>query len=127
MRAIVLTSFLMATSVSTGFSTIPVVDYSAIAHSIYAHAQDYLKEIESTLNQYTMIENQNSQIVNQVTQIAHQVTALERFGSPSYYVNLLHLDQFTSTASSLSQGVGQTIGQFRQTADGVMALGYTPN
>jgi hypothetical protein len=120
MRLIFLTLFLTAALVSPGGATIPVVDYSSILHNLVAQVRNYAQYLQQTENEFMMLENQTTQIVN-------QVTALRRFGDPSYYVGLLHLEDFTATASNLSQGVGQTLGQFRQTADGVMALGYTAN
>jgi Mg2+ and Co2+ transporter CorA len=120
MRLIFLTLFLTAALVSPGGATIPVVDYSSIFHNIVAEVRNYAQYIQQT-------ENGLLQIENQVTMITNQVTSLRRFGDPQFYVNLLNLSAFTATASNLSQGVGQTLGQFRQTANGVMALGYTAN
>ena len=62
-----------------------------------------------------------------MTQIENQVIALERFGNPQYYVNLLGLSSFMATASVLTSGVGQTISGYRQAANGALALGYTAN
>jgi hypothetical protein len=99
-------------------ATLPVVDYSSIIHNIYSQVVNYIQYLEHTANQITQIENQ-------ITQIENQVIALERFGNPQYYVNLLHLDQFMASASVLTNGVGNTIAQYRQAANGVLALGYT--
>jgi chromosome segregation ATPase len=101
-------------------ATMSVIDISSIAHNLSAQIANYVQYVEHTLNQLTQIENQTTQITNQVTQ-------LRRFGDPNYYVNVLGLDSFMSTATTLTSGVGSTIAEYRQAANGVMALQYTGN
>ena len=99
-------------------ATLPVIDYSAISHSIVAQVENYAQYIRQTLQQVTMV-------ANQVTQISNQVQQLTRLGSPSYYVNMLGLGDFTASVSQLQGGLGQTIQQYRGLANGASALSYT--
>jgi phage shock protein A len=86
-----------------------------------------INEVKNYVQYLTQTANQVTQITNQVTQIENQIIALERFGNPQYYVNMLGLSSFMATASVLTSGIGQTISGYRQAANGVLALGYTAN
>src|SRR5260370_18534221 len=86
-----------------------------------------INEVKNYAQQVSQTANQVKQITNQVTQIENQVIALERFGNPQYYVNMLGFSWFMATASVVTSGVGQTISGYRQAANGVLALGYTGN
>ncbi len=86
-----------------------------------------VNEVKNYAQYLTQTANQVTQITNQVTQIENQVIALERFGNPQYYVNMLGLSSFMATASVLTSGIGQTLSSYRQAANGVAALGYTAN
>ena len=97
-----------------------VEDIPNLSTNIVNEVKNYVQYLSQTANQVT-------QITNQVTQIENQVIALERFGNPQYYVNLLGLSSFMATASVLTSGVGQTISAYRQGASGLTALGYTAN
>jgi phage shock protein A len=97
-----------------------VEDIPNLTNNAINEAKNYAQQVSQTANQVT-------QITNQVTQIENQVIALERFGNPQYYVNMLGLSSFMATASVLTSGVGQTISGYRQAANGVLALGYTGN
>ncbi len=97
-----------------------VEDIPNLSTNIVNEVKNYVQYLSQTANQVT-------QITNQVTQIENQVIALERFGNPQYYVNLLGLSSFMATASVLTSGIGQTLSSYRQAANGVTALGYTAN
>jgi hypothetical protein len=101
-------------------ATIAVIDYTSILNNITAEAKNYLQYVTEVENSYQQIENQYTQIIGMYDQ-------LRRFGDPAYYINLLNLNSFTSSASSLSGGIGHTVSQIEQTANGVAALGYTAN
>ena len=88
-----------------------VEDIPNLSTNIVNEVKNYAQYLSQTANQVT-------QITNQVTQIENQVIALERFGNPQYYVNLLGLSSFMATASVLTSGVGQTISAYRQAANG---------
>ena len=97
-----------------------VEDIPALTHNAINEVKNYAQYVEQTANQVT-------QITNQLTGLEYQIVQLERFGNPQYYVNLLGLDSFMSTASVLTSGVGQTISAYRQAANGLQALQYTGN
>src|SRR6201984_2581030 len=90
-------------------------------------SNNLISEIKNYIQYLTQTANQVTQITNQVTQIENQIIALERFGNPQYYVNMLGLSSFLNTASVLTSGIGQTISAYRQAANGAVALGYTAN
>ena len=95
-----------------------VIDPTAIAHNQANHIVDLAKYVE-------MVNNQLKQITT-MTQELQQVTAyVKAFGDPSSLLNITGANQLIS---SLRQtGVGETIGQLQQTANGIQALQYTAN
>jgi hypothetical protein len=115
---IVVTAILLCGEHAKGY--VLVEDIPNLSTNIVNEAKNYAQYLSQSANQVT-------QITNQVTQIENQVIALERFGNPQYYVNMLGLSSFMATASVLTSGVGQTISGYRQAANGALALGYTAN
>lgn len=82
------------------------------------HLEDIAKWVQS-------IENQVQQI-NTLTQQLQQVQAyVKAFGDPEKLLNIVGADQLIG---SLQQsGVGQTIGEIQQVANGMQALSYNAN
>lgn len=97
-----------------------VEDIPSLTTNIINEIKNYAQYVIQSAHQVTQITNQYTQILNEYTQLA-------RFGNPQYYVNLLNLNEYTATVGNLVQGVGQTVSQIEQAADGVAALGYTAN
>jgi len=95
-----------------------VIDPTAIAHNQANHIVDLAKYVE-------MVNNQLKQITT-MTQELQQVTAyVKAFGDPSSLLNITGANQLIS---SLKQtGVGATIGQLQQAANGIQAVQYTAN
>src|SRR6516162_10192625 len=89
--------------------------------------QDASNQVRNYAQYLQQTENGVTQITNQITQIENQVIALQRFGNPQYYVNMLGLSSFMNTASVLTSGIGNTLSTYRQAANGLQALGYTGN
>ena len=122
MRTLILTTIASVILVSgrDAKAYLLVEDIPNLTHSITSEIQNYAQYTTQTLHQLQTVENQ-------VVQIENQVIALERFGNPQYYVNLLNLNSFMATASNLTSGIGQTIATYRQLANGATALSYTAN
>jgi hypothetical protein len=114
----VVTAMLLCGEHAKGY--ILVEDIPNLTNNAIDEVKNYAQYLSQTANQVT-------QITNQVTQIENQVIALERFGNPQYYVNMLGLSSFMATASVLTSGVGQTMSGYRQAANGALALGNTAN
>jgi phage shock protein A len=114
----VVTAMLLCGEHAKGY--ILVEDIPNLTNNAINEVKNYAQQVSQTANQVT-------QITNQVTQIENQVIALERFGNPQYYVNMLGLSSFMATASVLTSGIGQTVSGYRQAANGALALGYTAN
>ena len=95
-----------------------VIDPTAIAHNQANHIVDLAKYVE-------MVNNQLKQITT-MTQELQQVTAyVKAFGDPSSLLNITGANQLIS---SLRQtGVGKTVDQLQQAANGIQALQYTAN
>jgi mevalonate kinase len=84
------------------------------------HAEDMAKYVK-------MIENQTQQIVQLTTMISQNVQQLDRLGNPAAYVNMLSLNTLVAEIQRTMNGVGTTIAEFGQTANGVMALKNVAN
>jgi hypothetical protein len=84
------------------------------------HAEDMVKYAR-------MIENQTQQIGQLTTMISQNVQQLDRLGNPVAYVNMLSLNTLVAEIQRTMNGVGTTIAEFGQTANGVMALKNTAN
>lgn len=84
------------------------------------HAEDIAKYVK-------MMENQSQQIGQLTTMINQNVQQLERLGNPANYVNMLSLNVLGAEVQRTMNGVGTTIVEFQQTANGVMALKNTAN
>lgn len=82
------------------------------------HAEDVTKYV-------TMIQKQVQQINQMTTMINQNVEQMRRFGNPNTYINMLGLDQLFIEVSKIESGVGRTVSEFRQTANGIAALKNT--
>jgi uncharacterized phage infection (PIP) family protein YhgE len=75
---------------------------------------------------YTDMINKQAQQIQQLTRMINQnAEALRRFGNPDYYTNMLSLDTLLTDVNKAKTGLGQTIGEVRSTASGMMALKNT--
>jgi hypothetical protein len=84
-----------------------------------------LQHAEDVSKYTTMIQRQVEQI-NQLTNIINQdVEQLRRFGDPNAYVNMLGLDNLLNETNKLKSGIGRSMEEFRQTANGLAALKNT--
>src|SRR6266550_7650131 len=111
-----ITTLLVAASLAN--AQVVVIDPTAIAHNQANHVVDLAKYVQ-------MVNNQLKQITT-MTQELQQVTAyVKAFGDPSSLLNITGANQLIS---SLKQtGVGATIGQLQQAANGIQAVQYTAN
>jgi hypothetical protein len=82
------------------------------------HSQDMARYTE-------MINKQIQQIRELTTMVNQNVEELRRIGSPDTYTNMLGLNELFREVNQISSGVGQTIDNFRATANGVAALKET--
>ncbi len=81
--------------------------------------------LEDMTKYTTMIQKQLEQI-NQLTNIVNQdVEQLRRFGNPDTYINMLGLDALLEEVNKVKTGVGRTVADFTETANGIAALKYT--
>ena len=103
----------------------PIHTVLNVAQQVCGQAKQELQHTEDVSKYTTMIEKQ-IQHINQLTTIVNKnVEQLRRFGDPNTYVNMLGLDELLKEANQMESGVGKTIEEFRQTADGLAALKNT--
>src|SRR6516225_6799894 len=98
-----------------------------LVEDIPSLTQNGMNEVRNYAQYVETVANQVTQIGQGVAQIQNQIIALQRFGNPQYYVNMLGLSSFMNTASVLTSGIGNTLSTYRQAANGLQALGYTGN
>jgi hypothetical protein len=84
------------------------------------HAEDIAKYVQ-------MLENQTQQIAQLTNMISQNAQTLERLGNPATYVNMLSLNTILADIQRTMNGVGTTVAEFQQTANGFMALKNTAN
>jgi hypothetical protein len=103
----------------------PIHTVLNVAQQLYGQIKQEAQHAEDITKYTTMIQKQLQQI-NQLTNIVNQnVEQLRRFGSPETYVNMLGLDQLFEEVNKVKIGVGKTVSDFTETANGMAALKYT--
>jgi hypothetical protein len=103
----------------------PIHTVLNVAQQVYGQVRQEAQHAEDITKYTTMIQKQLQQI-NQLTNIINQnVEQLRRFGSPDTYVNMLGLDDLFEEVNKMKAGVGRTVADFTETANGLAALKYT--
>src|SRR6516164_6749476 len=121
----IMTLELCVSSQATSTVHDPIHTVLNVAQQVYGQVKQELQHNEDVSKFTTMIEKQIQQI-NQLTNIINKdVEQLRRFGDPNTYVNMLGLDELLKEANQMESGVGKTIEEFRQSADGLAALKNT--
>jgi septal ring factor EnvC (AmiA/AmiB activator) len=98
-----------------------------IATQIAGQLRQELQHAESIAKYAEMIRKQTQQIQQLTMMINQNVEQLRRIGDPNTYINMLGLDALFNEMSRIKNGIGSTVAEFQQTADGMMALKYTAN
>jgi hypothetical protein len=96
-----------------------------IAQQVYGQVKQELQHTENVSKYTTMIQKQVEQINQLTTIISQDAEQLRRLGNPNTYVNMLGLDDLLDEVNKMKSGVGKTVEEFRQTADGLAALKNT--
>jgi hypothetical protein len=103
----------------------PIHTVLNVAQQVYGQIKQEVQHGEDLTKYTTMIQKQLQQI-NQLTNIVNQdVEQLRRFGNPDTYVNMLGLEDLFEEVNKVKTGVGRTMSDFTETANGIAALKYT--
>lgn len=103
----------------------PIHTVLNVAQQVYGQVRQEAQHAEDVTKYTTMIQKQLEQI-NQLTNIVNQdVEQLRRFGNPNTYVNMLGLEHLFEEVNKVKMGVGRTVADFTETANGIAALKYT--
>ncbi len=103
----------------------PIHTVLNVAQQVYGQIRQEAQHAEDVTKYTTMIQKQLEQI-NQLTNIVNQdVEQLRRFGNPNTYVNMLGLEDLFEEVNKVKTGVGKTVADFTETANGIAALKYT--
>jgi hypothetical protein len=103
----------------------PIHTVLNVAQQVYGQVKQEAQHAEDITKYTTMIQKQLQQI-NQLTNIINQdVEQLRRFGNPDTYVNMLGLDGLLEEVNKVKTGVGKTVADFTETANGMASLKYT--
>lgn len=127
--SLISTTFLLCFSNTTGRAATVVHDpiHTAlnVAQQVYGQVRQEAQHAEDVTKYTTMIQRQLQQI-EQLTSIINQnVEQLRRFGSPDTYINMLGLDDLYEEVNKARAGVGKTVADFTEAANGIAALKYT--
>ena len=96
-----------------------------IGEQVYGQVKQELQHTENVSKYATMIQKQVEQINQLGNIISQDAEQLRRLGDPKTYVNMLGLDDLLDEVNKMKAGVGKTVEEFRQTADGLTALKNT--
>jgi hypothetical protein len=103
----------------------PIHTVLNVAQQLYGQIRQEAQHAEDITKYTTMIQKQLEQI-NQLTSLVNQdVEQLRRFGNPDTYVNMLGLDELFEEVNKVKTGVGKTVADFTETANGIAALKNT--
>jgi hypothetical protein len=103
----------------------PIHTVLNVAQQVYGQVRQEAQHAEDITKYTTMIQKQLEQI-NQLTNLVNQnVEQLRRFGNPDTYINMLGLDDLFEEVNKVKMGVGKTVADFMETANGIAALKYT--
>jgi hypothetical protein len=103
----------------------PIHTVLNVAQQLYGQIRQEAQHAEDITKYTTMIQKQLEQI-NQLTNLVNQdVEQLRRFGNPDTYVNMLGLNDLLEEVNKVKTGVGKTVADFTETANGIAALKYT--
>jgi hypothetical protein len=103
----------------------PIHTVLNVAQQLYGQIRQEAQHAEDITKYTTMIQKQLEQI-NQLTNLVNQdVEQLRRFGNPDTYVNMLGLDELFEEVNKVKTGVGKTVADFTETANGFAALKNT--
>ncbi len=103
----------------------PIHTVLNVAQQLYGQIRQEAQHAEDITKYTTMIQKQLEQI-NQLTNLVNQdVEQLRRFGNPDTYVNMLGLDDLFEEINKVKTGVGRTVADFTETANGIAALKNT--
>jgi hypothetical protein len=103
----------------------PIHTVLNVAQQVYGQVRQEAQHAEDLTKYTTMIQKQLEQI-NQLTNLVNQnVEQLRRFGDPDTYINMLGLDDLFEELNKVKAGVGKTVEEFTETANGIGALKYT--
>jgi hypothetical protein len=103
----------------------PIHTVLNVAQQVYGQVKQEVHHAEDITKYTTMIQKQLEQI-RQLTSIINQnIEQLRRFGDPETYIHMLGLDELLEEVDKLKAGVGKTVADFNETANGIAALKYT--
>jgi hypothetical protein len=124
-RVIILFCSLSAPGLASTVVHDPIHTVLNVAQQVYGQVRQEAQHAEDVTKYTTMIQKQLEQI-NQLSNIVNQdVEQLRRFGNPNTYVNMLGLEDLFAEVNKVKAGVGKTVADFTETANGIAALKYT--
>jgi hypothetical protein len=124
-RAILLLGFFCVPGRASTVVHDPIHTVLNVAQQLYGQVKQEAQHLEDVTKYTTMIQKQLEQI-NQLTNIVNQdVEQLRRFGNPDTYIHMLGLDTLLDEVNKVKAGVGRTVADFTETANGIAALKNT--
>jgi hypothetical protein len=105
----------------------PIHTVLNILQQVVGQVKQELQHAEDVAKYAEMIQKQMQQIQQLTTMMNQNIEQLRRIGDPNTYVNMLELNTLFNEMSRIKNGVGSTMTEFQQTADGIAALKETSN
>ena len=98
-----------------------------VLQQVIGQTKQALQHAEVMAKYAQMLQNQAKQIEELTTMITQNGESLRRLGDPNTYINMLGLNDLFNEITKIKSGVGATVAQFQQTAQGALALKNTAN
>ena len=98
-----------------------------VLQQVVGQTKQALQHAEVMAKYAQMLQNQAKQIEELTTVINQNVESLRRLGDPNTYINMLGLNELFNEITKIKSGIGTTVAQFQQTANGALALKNTAN
>ena len=106
--------------ITTFLLTLPAARAQLIVEDIASIAQDAVNQVVDLAKYVEMVNNQVQQINTMTQELQQTVAYVKAFGDPAQLLEITGVNELMSELDL--SGIGQTLGEIRQTASGIQSL-----